>query len=424
MPLRALSVIVVVLGAALALPVAAAPTATAAVSPDPATSTTWALQPATADGPDGRISLRHVVDGGGRAEDLIALTNFSGRTATFAVYASDGVVTPDGSFDVLASAEQPVDGGAWITVGPVDGAQPRDGGGLILEVAAGATAMVPVGIAVPAEATPGDHPAGVVAELVQGAGSAVQLSSRVGVRVHLRVSGDVVAALAPDTVATSYTPSWNPFAPGTLTVTTTVSNVGNVRLGARTTTSLAGPAGLAAASAADEQREVLPGTTTTSTVQIAVAPLVMAWGEVTVTPDVVGEDDLAGATPATATASFTVWTVPWSQLILLLALVAGVLWARRARRRSAARVQARIDAAVAAATAATGSATGTTDDADAGGDRASTDGVEARVDEGEGAGDRRLGVGATLDDLGSGGDRAEHEGGAQRRVADTEVLDG
>ncbi|KGM15350.1 hypothetical protein N867_09405, partial [Actinotalea fermentans ATCC 43279 = JCM 9966 = DSM 3133] len=347
-----MSLLAVVLGSVLGLPVAAAPTATAAVAPDPATSTTWALQPATADGPDGRISLRHVVDGGARADDLVALTNFSDRPATFAVYASDGVVTADGSFDVLASGQAPVDGGAWITVGPVDGAQARDGGGLVLELAAGATALVPVGIAVPAQATPGDHPAGVVAELVQGAGSAVQLTSRVGVRVHLRVSGDVAAALAPETVTASYTPSWNPFAPGTLTVTTTVTNAGNVRLGARTTTSLAGPAGVAPTSAADEQREVLPGTTTTSTVEVAVPPLVMAWGEVTVTPVVVGEDDLGGAALSPATASFTVWTVPWSQLALLLALVAGVLLARRARRRSAARVQARIDAAVAAATAA------------------------------------------------------------------------
>lgn len=351
---RALSVLVLALSSVVAgSPFAAAsPTPHAEVSPDPSTSTTWTLQPSTEDGPDGRVSLRHVVEGGGTATDMVALTNFSDRPATFAVYASDGVVAPDGSFDVLPSDEEPADGGAWVTIGPADGSTARAGGGVVLEVAAGATVRLPVQIGVPTNATPGDHPAGIVAELVQGEAGAVQLSTRVGVRVHLRVAGDVVAELVPEDVTATYTPSWNPFAGGTVTVTVAVANAGNVRLGAQTAATVAGPGGVALRTAASEQREVLPGEAATATVEIPVAPLVFAWGDVAVTPVLVGDDDLGGAALIDGTASFTVWTVPWSQLALLLALVGAWLLARRLRRRSAARVQARIDAAVAAATAA------------------------------------------------------------------------
>lgn len=352
---RTLSALAFVLGATVLVPApaGAVPSIPAEESPGPSTSTTWALQPATDGGPDGRVSLRHVIEGGATASDRLALTNFGGRPATFAVYASDGVVAADGSFDVLPSVEAPADGGAWITIGAVEGSTPRNGGGILLEVAAGAAVLLPVDIAVPANATPGDHPAGIVAELVQGEGDAVQLSSRVGVRVHLRVAGDVVAELVPEAVTASYAPSWNPFAGGTVTVTVTVANVGNVRLGAQTEASVAGPWNLAPGSAGSAQREVLPGDVTTTTIEVPVAPLFRSSGEVTVTPVVVGEDDVAGAALAAAAASFTVWTVPWSQAVLVLAVVGAFLLVRGLRRRSAARVQARIDAAVAAATAAT-----------------------------------------------------------------------
>lgn len=329
----------------------AGPVSAAESSPGPSestTGTTWALQPSAAEGPDGRVSLRHVVAGGGEASDLVAVTNFSDRSATFAVYASDGTVTSDGNFDVLPAGEEAVDGGTWITISPVEGSTPRDGGGVVLDVPAGSTVVLPVQIRVPDNATPGDHPAGIVAELVRAEGGGVQLATRVGVRVHLRVAGDVVAELVPEGVTVSYAPSWNPFAPGTVTVQFVVANAGNVRLGAETVASVAGPLGIAPGQVGIEQREVLPGQAAVETVEIPVVPLFFAWGEIATTPVVVGEDDVD--TPLSAgTASFTVWTVPWSQLALLAALIGAFFLIRALRRRNAARVQARIDAAVAAA---------------------------------------------------------------------------
>ena len=208
---------VTLLALVLAVGTAAPASATMSTSEDLVASTTWSLQPADADGPDGRVSLRHVLEGGATVSDHLALTNYGDRAARFAVYASDGVVTQDGLFDLLTGAEEPTGGGAWTTVLPGEVGQARERG-VVVEVPADSTVVLPVRIDVPTTATPGDHPAGVVAELVRGGDDRVGVASRVGVRMHLRVAGDVVGRLEPEVVAVSYRPSWNPFARGRLVV--------------------------------------------------------------------------------------------------------------------------------------------------------------------------------------------------------------
>lgn len=326
-------------------------TATTGATGDPATKTTWAVEPATAHGPDGRVSFRLTVDPGGRASDHVTVTNFSPHPATFDVYASDGVVTADGQFDLLPAGTAPVDGGAWITLGEGDtaGATQR------VEIAAESSVTVPVTVAVPAEATPGDHPAGVVAALArpEGDGSAVTFDTRVGARVHLRVAGDLAPALALTDVRATYEPSWNPFAPGAVRVDYTVANEGNVRLGADTQVVGSGLFGWDARDVvAPAQREVLPGQEASGSVVLdGVWPLGKVAGDLTTTPLVVG-DDVVEVALAPATGTYAAWTLPWVQLGTLLVLVGAVLAALRARRRREARTQARIDAAVAARTAA------------------------------------------------------------------------
>lgn len=348
-----------------AAPALSATTTAADASPSPtAAGTTWALQPADDAAPDGRVSLRHTIEPGASISDRVALTNFSTRPVTFAVYASDGVITADGNFDLIPNDQEAVDGGTYISFGEVAGATSRDGGGFVLEVPAEATVLIPVQIAVPDNATPGDHPAGIVAELVPGGDSNVQFASRVGVRAHIRVSGDIVPSIVPEGVTATYTPSWNPFAPGTVTVEYTLSNAGNIRLGAAVDTTLAGPFGLASTTTTAEQREILPGAGATATETLQVWPLFFASGDVEAQPAVVGEDVVDVPIPASA-ATFTVWTIPWSQLILLALLAGVVLLVIWSRKRSKARMQARIDAAVAAATGAAVASTVVGDPADA-----------------------------------------------------------
>lgn len=309
---------------------------------------TWALVPSGPEGPDGRVSLRHDGDPGGTVSDAVALTNFSDRSAVFELYAGTGTVTSGGDFDLAPDGPDGTDDASWVTVGPLDGATSL-ADGIRVELPPSTTVVVPVTVRIPANATPGDHPLGVVAELVAGDDAAVQLAARVGVRMHLRVAGDVVARLSPTQVRATWQPSWNPFAPGTLRVEYVVGNDGNVRLGAGSVASVEGPFGLAASSVEATTREILPGQGVPVTTELSAWPLGRSTVEVTVVPAVVGEDDVdAALLPATVTV--TSWTIPWAQLASLAALVGGVLLVRRLRRRSAARTQARIDAAVAAAT--------------------------------------------------------------------------
>ncbi|MEE6282758.1 COG1470 family protein [Georgenia sunbinii] len=349
--LRSLAAAALVLSAST-IPASSALAATSSDDADPGagTGTTWAVEPSDADGPDGRVSLRHDVESGAAVSDFVVVTNFGERPATFAVYASDGVVNADGNFDLLPADTEPVDGGAWVEIGDVDGATPRDGGGIVLEAPASSSTVIPVEITVPANATPGDHPAGVVAELVQGDDTSVQMSSRVGVRLHLRVPGEIVAQVQPQDITATYSPSWNPFAPGTVTLEYSLNNVGNIRVGADVDASVAGPFGIGGGETSSEHREILPGQSTADAGQFEAWPLFLGRGDVTAVPMGVGEDQVPDELMASS-AAFTVWMVPWSQLILLALLVAAPLLIVKARKRSAAKVQARIDAAVAAAAA-------------------------------------------------------------------------
>lgn len=309
---------------------------------------TWSIEPASADGPDGRVSIRATPDAGAAVLDHVTVTNFSATSAAFRVYASDGVVTDAGDFDLLPSGEKPVDGGSWVELEEVPGTTASADGGLSLELAAGARATIPVRISVPSDATPGDHPAGVVAELAPTSDSPVQVASRVGVRLHLRVTGDLAPALDISDVEASWVPSWNPFAPGTVVVSFTTTNTGNVRLGTANAIELSAVFGLGEESASVSHREILPDGSTTDVVELSAWPLVVGSGTIATTPSVVG-DDIIETPLRKAVGEFTAWTIPWTQLAILALAALVVVGFVLLRRHSWARTQARIDEAVAAA---------------------------------------------------------------------------
>lgn len=297
-----------------------------------ATATTWSLVPASADGPDGRVSLRHDVDPGATLTEHVALTNHTDAPVTFALAAGDGVVTAAGDFDLPPTGTAATAAGTWVdVVGRV-------------EVGPRATVVVPVTVAVPPDARPGDHPAGLVASLatpVDGDGARVTLDSRVGVRLHLRVAGDVVAALAVDDVAARYVPSWNPFAPGRVEVTYVLRNSGDVRLGARAR--MAADPWLGASWDVEDTpvREVLPGGSAARSITLDdVWPLGRATLDVAAVAAAVGDDVPVDATVRGATA--TVWTLPFLHVALAGVVVAVVLGLRWSRRRAAARLQAAV----------------------------------------------------------------------------------
>lgn len=309
---------------------------------------TWGVQPADADGePDERVSYRYELDPGASTTDTLLITNFSEIDVVFDLVSSDGVVTEEGVFDLLPPGEEPVDVGSWIDIAET------------VAVPAGETATVPFTLTVPADATPGDHPGGIVASVssqtTEEAGAQVGVSNRTGLRVHLRVAGEITPQVAITDVQTRYEPSWNPFSPGELHVEYRVLNEGNVRLGSIQQYEVAGPYGVPSGgegpsgTVIGQQREILPGQSAVvrETVE-GVWPVVQAVTQITAHHEPVGEDEGFQIAYEVASAEATVWAVPWPQLALLalLALLVVGVVARRRRRRTA--LERRIAAARAA----------------------------------------------------------------------------
>lgn len=340
--------------ALLTLGLLAAPGPAAAATPVAADETTsdgvvWSLQPADEAGPDGRVSVRLELAPGDQAQDHLALTNYSDHEVTFALDAGDGVID-DGEFDVSSNDTTPTDGGSWVQID----AQAT--------VAAGQTAIVPFTVTVPDDATPGDHPAGIVASVTSTgtdeSGAQVQMMSRVGVRLHLRVTGEIVAGLAAEQLVARYVPSLNPFAPGRVELTYVVASTGNVRLGMSATATTHGWTG-PTVSTADSVREILPGGTVHRSVVLEdVWPTGRLTTALSLAASAVG-DDAVLVDPELVGGSVTVWAVPWTQLALVVAvvlLVLGVWWLRRRSRRrfAAALAAARAEGAAAHRTSVAG----------------------------------------------------------------------
>jgi hypothetical protein len=315
------STLLTVLLAALAVLVA--PGAPGAHAADTTGEVRWSVVPAPAADDSARVSLRHVADPGQRVEDEIVVTNSSATPATFVVAAGDGVLGANGAFDIRSGT--PEDSGAWITVGGLDDGE--------LRLAAGASRTLPVSVDVPEAATPGDHPAGIVVGITQS-DDGVAVSHRIGVRWHLQVAGEIAPGLEVSEVTTAYDGTWVPFGRGDLTVSWTVTNVGNVRLGSGAVARAEGPFGLGGAEASAEGPvELLPGMSAEQSVTLSPRALFRLGGELEVAPVSIGDD--AVALPAPTTVELSQSAVSWTGLALVLLVVAGAVAAalRVVRRR-------------------------------------------------------------------------------------------
>ncbi|BCJ59693.1 DUF916 domain-containing protein [Micromonospora endophytica] len=312
---------------------APAPTPTASAAADPAKpSVTWSVQPADQNGPDGRRWIERTLDPGQVVTEHLAVRNFSDSTVVFSLKTADGYLTDKGRFNMLPSNERSVDGGTWITVQEKVSVGPKQ------------TTVVPFTITVPADASPGDHPAGIAAT-VTSSGGTVAVESRVGFRVMLRASGTITASMTIDDLTATYTPSWNPFASGTVKIGWTATNTGNVSMTGAGRTSVAELFGLVERDTPTEVEEMLRGGNRTVETRVG-----GVWGlgpvrtTVEVTPAVLG-GDATGAEIRTASATVTTWALPWAQLILVLLLGALAFAARTVVRRRRQRLAQLLDKA-------------------------------------------------------------------------------
>jgi hypothetical protein len=296
---------------------------------------TFGIAPSSASGPDGRSSFSLGVTPGGVLRDNVALVNYSKVPLALGLSATDAEETAAGGFGLLPPGSKPIGVGAWVTL-PVGSASltvpPAASGGP-------GSIVVPFVAHVPAKAAPGDYVGGLVASLrtvgANRTGQKIVLYQRVGTRIYVQVSGELVPALSVSGVHATYEQAGNPFGRGRAVVTYQLRNAGNVDLAvtqsvsvsqlvARTVTEKAPPIALLLPGAAVRERVVLGD----------VWPQILLQATVTAT----GHDPLLGGpAPVKATGGTAFWAVPWPLIAVLVLIAAfGALWRRRRRRRRAA----------------------------------------------------------------------------------------
>jgi hypothetical protein len=243
---------------------------------------TWSVQPAnTVNGT--RTQFEYSTDPGTQVIDYVVVANRGETAAEFAIYATDATNDVDtGAFGLLPSDVEPTDLGSWITM-DVDS----------VTLQPGQESTIPFNLLIPSDATPGDHVAGIIASITTTSeedGTTVNLEQRVGARMYLRVSGDVVASTEISGITTSFTPELNPFAFGRLTLDYSVRNTGNVRMDIVQDVKITGPFGIPLAEITPQPLvDLLPRQTVGVSADVPqIAALFLAFSTITVVPGPLG----------------------------------------------------------------------------------------------------------------------------------------
>lgn len=295
-------------------------------------------RPADAQGePDGRTRFSYKVDPGQSLHDTFLVANTGTTAQDFTVVGTDAFNDDDGEFALLATADQPTAIGAWVTF--------ENGANRIqFTLQPGESRVLPFTLALPAEATPGDHVGGLVASVVTP-GEQVDLDRRVATRVYARVSGQLQPRLAISGLDASYDGDWWNLLTGTVTVRYTVDNPGNIALAGNVSAGVNTWFGIpVSATQTGTIEEVLPGGSASYEFEV---PAVAQWGYLgpylRLSP-FVDDSDPANQLPVAPVSRDTfLLAVPW---LVVIAVGVGILiWlGLRARRtRDAARAQAWIE---------------------------------------------------------------------------------
>ena len=296
---------------------------------------TFGIGPASAAGIDGRPLLNYTASPGAALTDHVAVVNLSAKPIHVRVYPVDAVPGANGATGYEPAATKPTDAGSWITVHT---ARP----GAVMLLRGRATRVIPISVAIPSNASPGDHVAGIIASLTSRitsqSGERVKFEQRVALRTDLRVSGPLRPVLAIENLAAQYHGTLNPFAAGWASVSYTVHNTGNVTLGATQAVTISGLFGTTGrAVSVAHVPLLLPGASLPVKVRVdGVWPELVMHASVSVKP--VGAAGAANPVLPVNTARTSFWAVPWTLLTIALAVVAlliGRLWWRRAHPRTA-----------------------------------------------------------------------------------------
>ncbi|MFC4018934.1 WxL protein peptidoglycan domain-containing protein [Micromonospora sp. GCM10011542] len=297
----------------------------------------WAVTTASNDFGSGRPNYTYTLNPGGQLKDGLVVVNHGTTPLDLAVYAADGFTTDKGQLDLVTKTARSTGVGAWAHVD-------RDH----VTVRPGGSVEVPFTVTLPNDAAPGDYLGGVVTSLAQASETdGSKVDRRLGIRIRLRVGGELKPSMSVEDPQVRYSGTANPFGKGDATVTYTIHNTGNSVLTARQVVSVSGPFGRLGVRAGqiDDPPQLLPGETWKVSVPIhGVAPALRLTGTVTLVPLLT---DASGSIAPLASVETTThaWTVPWTLLLLVLVVLGGLIVVaglasrrRQARRREGARL--------------------------------------------------------------------------------------
>lgn len=291
----------------------------------------WTVRTADNDFGSNRDNYGYTLDPGGQLDDGLVVANNGTTPLDLAVYAADAFTTDEGQLDLRTRAVPATGVGAWVHTGQDH-----------LTVQPGRSVEVPFTVSVPDNATPGDHMGGIVTSLTQG-----NVERRVGIRIQLRVGGDLEPSLSVEDLDVRY--SGTAFGKGDATVTYAIHNTGNAILTARQAVSVAGPfdtwtvhSGLI-----DDSPRLLPGETWHISVPVhGVTPTFQLTATVTLVPLLTDAVGSTAPLPTNETSAHG-WAIPWVLLLVVLCVLAVlVLVARRRRRKRAGGIGARSEAPI------------------------------------------------------------------------------
>jgi hypothetical protein len=315
------------------------PLGAGAAAPTAADRVTFGLTPSSASGPDGRSELAYAVSPGEVLDDHVAALNYSSQPLTLQLYASDAVETGQGGFGLAPSAAHQAGVGSWISLPPQDATIT-----VPTRSALGpGTVVVPITVRVPTNVPPGDHAGGVLVSLSttgrNRSGQEITLDQRTGTRVLMTVSGTLAPQLTVTDVHASYGGTADPVGRGTVHLSYTVHNAGNVNLGVALKASVSGLLGASVHARLPGVTFLLPGASVSGSAQVnGVWPQILSHVSVTGTSRTVATGKRVAVAPVTATT--TVWTIPWVLVIIVVVLIVAVLLYRRHRKRRPRRAPA------------------------------------------------------------------------------------
>lgn len=290
--------------------------------------------PAGSDGkPDSRSRFSYHAAAGQSAQDHFLVKNTGTTEQSFTVLATDAYNDTRGDYALLATADKPKAIGTWVKFENGDDR-------IVFSLKPGESRALAFTIAVPANATPGDHVGGLLASVVTS-GSEVKVDRRVATRLYVRVNGQLQPMLSISGLDADHRGDWWNLFTGSVQVRYKISNTGNVALAANYTGGVNTWFGLPLGrNATGTVEEVLPGqTVNNSFVVTGVAQLLYLDPYLQLSP-IVNSPDPDSAVPTSPVSRDTVvFAPPWSLLILLAIAALVVVFLRWRRRRNAARTE-------------------------------------------------------------------------------------